>query len=108
MNRILALIGICLFGAGCAKSSRAPEQLGLVLGVDMRSCPCAIGCPCACGGTMFQFTENPLDSSIYYVDNPEIFHLPANAKYPVKVSVAWENTTRCGVHAIRVDACRVF
>jgi len=107
--RLLSLI-VCLLFFSCKKNVqevKAFQNNGVITGIDARLCPCAVSCPCVCGTIIFHFTDTVYTSNIP-VDNPGIFNLPPNTHYPVNVKVNWQNTTRCGVTAIKISSFQVF
>ena len=67
---------------------------------------CLVGCPCACGNLYFHFRDTAYTANIP-IDNPEIFNFGSDTKFPVYVSVNWENTTRCGVTAIKITSYKI-
>ncbi|MDN3657935.1 hypothetical protein QWZ08_19940 [Ferruginibacter paludis] len=80
---------------------------GMITGIDLRYCPCLLECPCACGSLVFHFT-NGADTSRMTVDNPAIFQLPDSPRFPVRVKLNWQNTSRCNMKAIKVTDYATF
>jgi hypothetical protein len=100
----LLLLVVCSWHFSCKKSVQDANPFqnnGVITGMDARLCPCAVACPCACGTLIFHFTDTVYTANIP-IDNPGIFNLSSNTQYPVYVRVNWQNTTRCGVTAIKI------
>ena len=83
------------------------QNEGVITGVDLRECPIIAGCPGVCGGLFFHFIDTTYNTDIP-LDNPEIFNLPSNTKFPVYVKINWENTTRCGTTAIKIIGYKIL
>jgi ubiquitin C-terminal hydrolase len=98
---------LCIGLFACKKNNSmgaAPyRNVAVINGVNPCTYPCVVNCPCACGDLYFHFTDTTYINNIP-VDNPEIFNLPMNAKFPVYVKVNWTNTTRCNTFAIKITA----
>ncbi|HUX84351.1 MAG TPA: hypothetical protein VMV20_03905 [Chitinophagaceae bacterium] len=78
------------------------QNAGVITGLDFSELPCIAACPCSSdGGIYFHFTDTSYTANIV-VDNSQIFNLPAGTQFPVHVMVDWQNTTRCGIPAIKV------
>ena len=103
----MPLMLICLLYSCKKDKAVVYANEGVITGIDMRQCPCLLECPCACGGLVFHFT-NTGDTSRTVVDNAAIFHLPDNTKFPLRVKVNWQSTTRCDIKAIKVSSYFVF
>jgi hypothetical protein len=104
MHYRLILFFTALSFFSCKKSSQDAgsfQNNAVITGLDVRLCPCVVDCPCVCGGILFHFTDTTYTANIP-VDNAAIFNLNADTKYPVYVKVNWQNTTRCGVTAIKI------
>ena len=63
---------------------------GMITGDDPTMCAC-------CGGLIFHFI-NTNDNTRKPLDNPEIFRLPLNPKFPIYVKIDWQKTnySACG------------
>lgn len=108
MKRSILLLFICLEFFSCKKNKvMLYQNEGVITGVDLRGCPSVIGCPNVCGGLFFHFVDTSYTANIT-LDNPEIFNLPSNTKFPVYVKLNWENTTRCGVTAIKITGYKIL
>jgi hypothetical protein len=110
MKRILLLVVVCIFYISCKKNMQGAgpfQNNGVITGIDARLCPCAVSCPCVCGTLIFHFTDTVYTTNIP-IDNPGIFNLTSNSKFPVYVRVNWQNTTRCGVTAIKITSFETF
>ena len=110
MKRIILLSVVCLLQFSCKKSVQKAtpfQNLGVITGIDTRLCPCAVACPCVCGTLIFHFTDTVYTANIP-IDNPGIFNLSSNTQFPVYVKVNWQNTTRCGVTAIKITGFQTY
>jgi hypothetical protein len=106
----LLFLATCLSVFSCKKSMQDAgsfQNNAVITGLDMRDCPCVVNCPCICGGILFHFTDTTYTANIP-IDNAAIFNLTTDTQYPVYVKVNWQNTTRCGVTAIKITGFRVF
>ncbi len=74
---------------------------GIITGFDPCEYASIIECPCACGNYVFHFTGTG-DSTNIVIDNKEILKFAANTQFPVRLTVDWQNTTRCGQKAIKI------
>jgi hypothetical protein len=107
MKPIILLAFISTIFISCKKDTTSSFQnKGVITGIDMRLCPCAIGCPCICGGLDFHFIDTSYTANIP-LDNPVIFKLGSNAQFPIYVQVNWQNTTRCGTTAIKITEFKI-
>jgi hypothetical protein len=111
MKSILLLLAVtCILNFSCKKSVQTGSSFqnnGVITGIDARLCPCAVSCPCVCGTLIFHFTDTAYTANIP-IDNPEIFNLSSNSHFPVYVRVDWQNTTRCGVTAIKITGFETY
>jgi hypothetical protein len=106
----IPLMLVCIFYFSCKKSVQVAkpfENNAVVTGIDARLCPCDVSCPCVCGTLIFHFTDTVYTSNIP-IDNPGIFNLSSNTQFPVYVRVNWQNTTRCGVTAIKITSFETY
>jgi hypothetical protein len=85
----------------CKKKEVLLTNEGVITGINPCEYACVIECPCACGNYLFHFTDMN-DTSNIIIDNHAIFKLPSNTEFPVRVTVDWQSTTRCGVKAIKI------
>src|ERR1700675_4156366 len=106
MKRGLLFLIACFLHFSCQKNAQnaSPFQNnGVITGIDPRLCPCDTSCPCVCGTLIFHFTDTVYTANIP-IDNPGIFNLSSGSHFPVYVKVNWQNTTRCGVTAIKITS----
>jgi hypothetical protein len=109
-KKLLLLLVVCIICISCKKNSQGAQPFqnnGVITGIDTRLCPCAVSCPCVCGTLVFHFTDTGYNENIP-IDNPGIFNLNSNSKFPVYVRVNWQNTTRCGVTAIKITSFEIY
>jgi hypothetical protein len=99
--RSLALVFFAAILLCCNKHQTFSTDEGVITGTDLRGCPCVVSCPCACGGFIFHFTDMN-DTSRTIIDNMSIILLPPGPTFPIKITVDWQNTSRCGLKAIKV------
>jgi len=93
---------ICFGFFSCEKEKvKQYRSEGVITGINLSQCPCIVQCPCGCGGLFFHFVDTVYTANIP-LDNPQIFNLPGNVKFPVYVTLNWKNTSRCGVTAIKI------
>src|SRR5450631_3982273 len=97
---IPAILLLCMTFS-CKKSETHLTNMGVITTIDARGCPCVLPCPCACGGYVFHFTDMK-DTSRTIIDNNSIIQLPSGTKFPVYITLDWQNTTRCGVNSIKI------
>ena len=108
MKRIILLLFICLIHLSCQKEKEKPFQNnGIITGVDLSGCVSVVTCPQVCGGLFFHFTDTSYTANIP-LDNPGIFKLAPNTHFPVYVKIDWQNTTRCGIVAIKITSYKIF
>ena len=108
MKRGIILLLICFTIFSCKKdNAKSFKNEGVITGTDPRQCPCVVTCPCVCGLLLFHFTDTAYTSNIP-LDNPQIFKLPSNTQFPVHVKVNWENTSRCGLTAIKITEYKML
>ena len=108
MKRIIFVLSIFLISLSCQKEKEKPFQnTGVITGIDLRQCPCVVTCPCVCGGLLFHFTDTSYSANIP-LDNPGIFNLGADTHFPIYVKVDWQNTTRCGIVAIKITDFKIL
>jgi hypothetical protein len=110
MKSKLLLLAACFLLFSCKKSVQGAnpyQNNGVITGVDARLCPCAISCPCVCGTLIFHFTDTVYTANIP-LDNPGIFNLSSGSHFPVFVKVNWQNTSRCGVTAIKITSFETY
>ncbi len=98
---LLPILVILMLMSSCKKRETLLMNEGVITGLDLRECPCIVTCPCSCGGYIFHFTDTG-DTSRIVIDNGTIFNLSSNVQFPVKVTVDWQSTTRCGTKAIKI------
>jgi ubiquitin C-terminal hydrolase len=107
MKQLFIILFICIAIFSCKKQNSGTaspyQNIGVINGIDPCEYPCIINCPCACGDLFFHFTDSSYTANIP-IDNPGIFNLPLNTKYPVYVKVNWQNTSRCSTTAIKITA----
>jgi hypothetical protein len=97
---ILFCFTVAIFS--CKKEEeRSFQNNGVITGTDMRGCISVDTCPRVCGGFLFHFTDTIYSDNIP-IDNPQIFNFSSNTKFPVYLRIDWQNTTRCGVFAIKI------
>ncbi|HXB29317.1 MAG TPA: hypothetical protein VNW49_05830 [Puia sp.] len=89
------------------QNAGAFQNNGIITGIDARLCPCSLSCPCVCGTLIFHFTDTTYTANIP-IDNPGIFNLSSNTHFPVPVRVNWQNTSRCGVTAIKITSFQLY
>ncbi len=108
MKRIILLLFICVVYFSCQKDKgKSFQNDGVITCIDARQCPCLVGCPCVCGGLLFHFIDTVYTTDIP-LDNPGIFKLASNTQFPVYVKIDWQNTTRCGVTAIKITNYKIL
>ena len=105
---ILPLIGLI---ALCCNKPAADipayhQNKAVIRGINPCMHVCIAGCPCDCGNYFFHFTDST-DTANVVVDDPEIFHFPADIQYPVHLLVSWKKVTRCNTTAIWVTAYKI-
>jgi hypothetical protein len=94
-------LGFLTLVVSCKKHEPVLTNEGVITGVDYRACLCTLDCPCECGGFLFHFTDMS-DTSRTIIDNNSIFQFQSNDIYPIRVTVEWQNTSRCGTKAMKV------
>jgi len=99
--RNIAFIFIFSMIVACKKKEVLLTNEGVITGVNPCEYACVIECPCACGNYLFHFTDTG-DSSNVIIDNRDTINLPLNTQFPVHITLDWQNTTRCGVKAIKI------
>jgi hypothetical protein len=99
-GRFVIFIFLLFMLGACKKYNPFFTNKGVITNFDYRSCLCVVSCPCGCGGFEFHFTDIN-DTSRTIIEN-NIIQLPAGTVYPVYLTVNWQNTSRCGVKAIRI------
>ena len=108
MKSLFSVFLLVILLCSCKKNNQQIFQNnGVITGVNLLTCPCTASCPCGCGGLFFHFTDTSYTSNIP-LDNPSIFKLGTNIKFPVYVKLNWENTTRCGATAIKVTSYKIL
>ena len=108
MKNIIILLLICLAQFSCKKDEPILfKNEGVITNVDVRECPCTVACPCVCGGLLFHFTDTTYTANIP-LDNPSMLNLPSNVKFPVYIKLNWENTSRCGITAIKITGFKIL
>jgi len=85
----------------CKKNEPQLSSEGVITGINPCQYACVINCPCACGNFLFHFTGAG-DTSNVIIDNRSIINLPNNVQYPVRITLDWQSTTRCGIKAINI------
>jgi hypothetical protein len=98
---LIFLFLILIIESSCKKNETLLQNEGEITGVDARLCPCVVACPCSCGGLIFHFTDTG-DNTRIVIDNPSIFNLPYDVRFPVHITLDWQSTTRCGTKAIKI------
>lgn len=102
MKRFLySIFSVLIILSSCKKKDILLTNEGEITGFSVCDYACIAGCPCACIGYIFHFTDTG-DSSRVIIDNSPIISLPSNVQYPVHITVNWQNTTRCGEKAIKI------
>jgi hypothetical protein len=91
----------------CKKKETLLTNEGIITSINPCEYTCVLDCPCACGNYMFHFTDIG-DTTNILIYNKTIFKFPANIQFPVRVTVDWQNTTRCGVKAIKILNYELF
>jgi hypothetical protein len=99
--RYLAFLLLSISLVSCKKKEVLLTNQGIITGINPCQYACLIDCPCACGNYLFHFT-NSVDTSNIVIDNREIFQFPTNTQFPVRITLDWQNTTRCGIQSIKV------
>jgi len=99
--RYFVLFFALLILLSCKKKEPLLTNEGVITGINPCAYACVINCPCACGNFLFHFTDTG-DTSNIIIDNQSIIQLPTNGKYPVRLTLDWQSTTRCGIKAIKV------
>jgi hypothetical protein len=108
MKRAGLLLFICVLYFSCQKDNgKSFQNFAVITGINPCEYACILECPCSCGNLLFHFTDTVYTANIP-VDNPSIFKLPSNIQYPVYVEVDWQNTSRCGVTAIKITNYRIL
>lgn len=107
MKYFLLFLSTTMFFPSCTKKVKLFENHGVITGMNLLQCPCTQSCPCGCGGLFFHFTD-AADTSNIIIDNPIIFKLPAGSRFPVYVTVQWQNTSRCNTAAIKVVSYKIL
>jgi hypothetical protein len=104
---ILLFIGAtCIFS--CKKDTAvAYKNEAVIAGINLTECPCVISCPCTCGGLLFHFTDSAYTENIA-LDNPAIFNITSGTKFPVRVKINWENTSRCSTSSIKITSYATY
>jgi hypothetical protein len=105
--RYLAFILIFSVIVSCKKKEIQLTNGGEITGISICDYACIAACPCNCGSYIFHFTDTG-DSTNVVIDNRGIFNLPSNTQFPAHVTVDWQNTTRCGVKAIKILNYKLF
>ncbi|HUX84352.1 MAG TPA: hypothetical protein VMV20_03910 [Chitinophagaceae bacterium] len=102
MKRNMLLLFFLTLLFSCTKETpRRFQNEGVITGINAEEFPCKASCPCGAGGVFFHFTDTSYTADII-VDNPQIFNLAAGSHFPVRVMVDWQNTSRCGITAIKI------
>ena len=102
MKWVILLLFICVGYFSCNKENvQVFQNEGVITGINPCEYTCLVGCPCSCGNLIFHFIDTVYTTNIP-VDNPLIFKFPSNTQFPVYVKVDWQNTTRCGLTAIKI------
>lgn len=108
MKHIIFVLSICIINFSCQKEKeKSFQNTGIITGISPTQCPCVVTCPCVCGGFLFHFTDTSYSANIP-LDNSGIFKLGADAHFPVHVKIDWQNTTRCGIVAIKVTDYKIL
>jgi hypothetical protein len=108
MKVVISLLITSFVLLSCKKEKRTLfKSEGVITGVDVRQCPCVVTCPCICGGLLFHFTDTTYTANVP-LDNPGILNLPSEIKFPVYLQLNWENTSRCGITAIKITSYKIL
>ena len=97
----LVFVVVFAMFVSCKKKEILLTNKGEITGYSFCDYACTETCPCACGGYIFHFTDTG-DTTNVVIDNRGIFNLPSNVRFPILITVDWQNTTRCGVKAIKI------
>ena len=99
--RFFAFVGFMMILFSCKKKEVLLTNEGIITGFVPCDYACIAECPCACDNYIFHFTDAG-DTTNIVIDNKTILKLPANTQFPVRLTVDWQNTTRCGQKAIKI------
>jgi hypothetical protein len=78
------------------------ENEGVITGISVSTCVSIASCSNVCDGSLYFHFTDISDTSDIAIDNPTIFKFPQNARFPIRVSVNYQNTTRCSISAIKI------
>ncbi len=90
----------------CKKNTNLLENEGVITGINVSECVSLAECPNVCDGALFFHFTGVADTSNVAIDNPTIFKFAQNVKFPIRVSLNYQSTTRCGITAIKVISYR--
>src|ERR1022692_235620 len=108
MRTWLPLLVISAIFFSCKKDTKSLSDEGVVTGISVSTCASIAACPNVCDGSLyFHFTDRA-DTKNVVIDNPTIFKFPQNANFPVRVSLDYISTTRCGITAIKVTWYKIL
>jgi hypothetical protein len=98
----LLLLAVPAVFFSCKKSTKYLENKGVITGINVSACASIAACPNVCDGALFFHFTGVADTSQVAIDNPTIFKLPQDVKFPIPILVEYQITTRCGISAISV------
>ena len=105
--RFFGFFTLMMLLVSCKKKEVLLTNEGIITGFVPCDYACIVQCPCACDNYIFHFTDTG-DTANTVIDNKEILEIPANTQFPVRLTVDWQNTTRCGQKAINILRYKLF